>query len=140
MRRTWYEAKAGMRRALRFETARQIASGFAHAWKQSDPLWAERLMQRIAEHEDEWRTAATGQRARARERLAAQDWTATYEGEVEVRAALRGIHLAELADSPELGDWLSESLGLNDWSGETARLRISATLLDTDRPDVSDDR
>lgn len=128
------EARYEVRSALGLEPLRRIGRAVRGAWLVSDPHWADRLQSEMADMSAERHAEVERRRVAARARLAQRGGQASYVGELRVRVAGRGVRLDEHPQCPSLDGWLTDELGLDDYGGDHARVRITVELLDADEP------
>lgn len=114
---------------------RDVGSGIASArrnvravWLVTDPEALSELFAQVADHvstahHDELRRHQQ-QRMQQRRTAFLRDGRAVYEGELCARPVSRGLVLGDLETRPDVETWLSETLGLDEWYGDTRRVRL----------------
>ena len=124
-------AVRGVRRDVRW-LAPSVARKVAAAWRASDPGWYERNLAELAARGESFapvRDAMTRRREQRRAEFLAAGARLAYEGELYARPVLRGLVLSDLDGRPHLDDFIVTALGLDDWSGESCRVRLTVELL-----------
>lgn len=52
---------------------------------------------------------------------------------------MKGMQLADLDQRPSVEAWLAEELGLDDYAGDSVRVRVQVELLPDERPQPEPD-
>jgi hypothetical protein len=97
-------------------------------WLVTDPDAIRNLLDQVESYvptaQDEELCAQQEQRMRERHAAFQRDGRAVYEGELCARPVSRGLVLADLETRPDVETWLSETLGLDEWYGDSRLVRL----------------
>jgi hypothetical protein len=107
-------------------------------WLTTDPDAMSELFTQVTDHtptaEDEARRRQHQERAQQRQAAFLRDGRAVYEGELHARPAWRSLVLGDLESRPDVETWLAETVGLDEWYGDTRRVRLIVEDPETPRP------
>ena len=132
-RSLWTDLRLAFRRrmrALRHPEYLGVLTALRRPWLVPDPAWVGKALGGEGSDPTLEAQRADSDRARAEARAARlREGPVAYTGELYVRAANRGIVLADLEGRPDIEAWLEQQFALDGYHGDSAFVRLTAELL-----------